>query len=130
LVYDKNMSRSQKRIRKQVPFYATTEEKAEIVRRAHSLGIPTGQYIRDAALGPVFHAPSMNLEDRTELRRQGVNLNQLTKALNSAQIPCRDEMMGVVDELRAVWKRTDLYLTGDWEQVKQLLKKLKKGRAK
>ena len=64
----------------------TTEEAATIAERAGAARMTKGAYIRRKALGrPVREAAVHRLgaRERVELRRIGVNLNQIARALNS-----------------------------------------------
>ena len=64
----------------------TTAEAAEIAERAGAARRTTGGYLRRRALGqPVRELVVLRLgaEERVELHRIGVNLNQIARALNS-----------------------------------------------
>ncbi|WP_420614778.1 MobC family plasmid mobilization relaxosome protein [Candidatus Palauibacter sp.] len=64
----------------------TTAEAAEIAERAGAARMTTGGYMRRRALGqPVREAVvhRLGVRERVELRRIGVNLNQIARALNS-----------------------------------------------
>ncbi len=69
----------------------TTAEAAEIAERAGAARMTKGGYMRRRALGqPVREAAVHRLgaQERVELHRIGVNLNQIARALNSgASVP-------------------------------------------
>ena len=79
----------------------TEAEARELAARAASAGEATSVYVRRRALGePVRHAAVQRLgaEERVELRRIGVNLNQIARALNAGgRVPT-----GVLAEVKRV----------------------------
>ena len=90
----------------------TTEEAATIADRAAAARMTKGAYIRRRALGqPVREAAVHRLgaRERVELRRIGVNLNQIARALNSgASAPA-----GTLEAVERVGELAAGLLTGE-----------------
>ena len=67
----------------------TIQERAELERRAHALGLTLSEYIRRRTLGVPLPPQSADRETRdklaTALLRIGVNLNQITKHMNAGR---------------------------------------------
>lgn len=67
----------------------TIQERAELERRAHALGLTLSEYIRRRTLGVPLPPQSADRETRdklaTSLLRIGVNLNQITKHMNAGR---------------------------------------------
>jgi len=67
----------------------TIQERAELERRAHALGLNLSEYIRRRTLGVPLPPQSADRETRdklaTSLLRIGVNLNQITKHMNAGR---------------------------------------------
>jgi len=67
----------------------TIQERAELERRAHALGLNLSEYIRRRTLGVPLPPQSADRETRdklaTSLLRIGVNLNQITKHINAGR---------------------------------------------
>lgn len=67
----------------------TIQERAELERRAHALGLTLSEYIRRRTLGVPLPPQSADRQTRdklaTSLLRIGVNLNQITKHMNAGR---------------------------------------------
>lgn len=80
---------SESRIRdKQIKVYVTEKERKELKRRARKSGMRVSDYVRNALIySDDLTVVTIDLSklDRAygELRRQGVNLNQLARSLNT-----------------------------------------------
>lgn len=69
-----------------IAFRVTDDEYASIERRAHKADIDIGDFVRHAALRKRITKPQTapaNFEAVDQLRRIGVNFNQIARALNS-----------------------------------------------
>ena len=84
----------------------TVEERVSVMGKADKAGLSVSEYLRRAALGQTIKAPAqqsgLDFETRNELRRVGVNLNQMAKVMNSGgQVPpaSLDEAMTKLDDL-------------------------------
>lgn len=73
-----------------IAFRVTAEEHAMLERLAASAGMGVGTYVRLRALkdrSPGPAPPQINLDAWLDLRRIGVNLNQIARALNAGGEP-------------------------------------------
>ena len=64
----------------------TSSEADDLAARAAAAGLTTAAYVRRAALGRRIRSAAMlrlSVEDRLELGRIGVNLNQVARAMNA-----------------------------------------------
>ncbi len=64
----------------------TSAEAVDLADRAAAVGLTTASYVRRAALGRRIRSAAvlrLGAEDRLELGRIGVNLNQLARAMNA-----------------------------------------------
>lgn len=77
----------------------TMVERAELERRAATVGLTLSEYIRRRTLGIPLPPQSADRETRdklaTSLLRIGVNLNQIAKHMNSG-LPAPPELSGVL----------------------------------
>lgn len=67
----------------------TIQERAELERRAHAVGLTLSDYVRHRTLGVPLPPQSADRQTRdklaTSLLRIGVNLNQITKHMNAGR---------------------------------------------
>jgi len=81
----------------------TIQERAELERRAHALGLSLSEYVRRRTLGVPLPPQSADRETRdklaTSLLRIGVNLNQITKHMNAGR-HAPPELRAVLDTVR------------------------------
>lgn len=82
----------------------TVEEKVLIEAKANKVGLSVSEYVRRCALSRKLPSPSQatDFETRNELRRIGVNMNQMAKTMNSGGIPNPDDHAAVLEQLRTV----------------------------
>lgn len=97
---------SESRVRdKQIKIYVTERERKELKRRARKCGMRVSDYVRYA----LIHSNDLTIVmidfsklDRAynELRKQGANLNQITRALNAcgADACSREAVKGVLEK--------------------------------
>lgn len=80
----------------------TIQERAELERRCHALGLTLSEYIRRRTLGIPLPPQSADRETRdklaTSLLRIGVNLNQITKHINAGR-HAPPELPAIVDTI-------------------------------
>lgn len=96
---------------KQVMFRLSEKEAAELQRKVKQSGMSQQEYILKAVLDkPITNTDGIK-EVLPELRRQGVNLNQLTKKLNeTGYIDYKQELPQLEKELKEVWQLLKQYL--------------------
>lgn len=61
------------------------EERAEVIRRANEIGLTLSTYIRKSVLQEKI-IPKTDIQIAFELRKIGVNLNQLVKHINTLPV--------------------------------------------
>ncbi len=79
----------------------TSAEAVDLADRASSAGLTTAAYVRRAVLGRRIRSATVlriGAEDRRELHRIGVNLNQLARAMN-AGVPAPPGTREAVDRI-------------------------------
>lgn len=90
----------------QVKFRLSAIERAQLETRAEQAGKTVTDFARTAALGKplkvVQHA-SPDMETRTELRRIGVNLNQIAKRLNQTGGHAPAALLEVIGKLDSIF---------------------------
>lgn len=96
---------------KQVMFRLSEKEAAELQRKVKQSGMNQQEYILKAVLDkPITNTDGIK-EVLPELRRQGVNLNQLTKKLNeTGYVDYKQELPQLEKELKEVWQLLKQYL--------------------
>lgn len=96
---------------KQVMFRLSEEEYEQFMKKVEQSGTNQQEYI----LRSVLEKPIMNTdglkEIAPELKRQGANLNQLTKKLNErGYIDYKQELPQLEKELKEIWQLLRQYL--------------------
>jgi Bacterial mobilisation protein (MobC) len=94
-------------------FRLTLEEALVLRERAARAGQSLSDYARNAALkhrphDHPLHAPrpfAMDAGSFHQIRRLGVNLNQIAKLLNAQDMPAPPELAPLLAEIRAVLKK-------------------------
>jgi hypothetical protein len=98
-------------------------EYAAAQERADRSGLPVASFARAAILSrklPAAAGPAVDFETKHELRRIGVNLNQIAKALNARREAMPHSLDRVCRELEAVLDRMTGYGPQDHERRPQL----------
>lgn len=102
----KESERNPKSKNAQLHIRCTEEEKIEIAGRAEECGMTLGNYVVSCAMGAAPRVIDGLKPDElspvlTELRKQGVNLNQITRRVNRlASIAWREDVSGeLIDQL-------------------------------
>ena len=99
-----------------ISFRVTAEEHFQLTDKAQRSGMVPGDYARSRALRgiarPKRHAPATApiFGDATravfhELRKQGVNLNQIAHHCNRNQVPPPHEVSELAKVIMALWER-------------------------
>lgn len=96
---------------KQVMFRLSEEEAEKLQRKVEQSGMSQQDYILKAVLEkPITNTDGIK-EVVPELKRQGANLNQLTKKLNErGYIVYKQELPQLEKELKEVWQLLKQYL--------------------
>lgn len=96
---------------KQVMFRLSEEEAEKLQRKVEQSGMSQQEYILKAVLEkPITNTDGIK-ELIPELKRQGANLNQLTKKLNERGfIDYRQELPQLEKELKDIWQLLKQYL--------------------
>lgn len=96
---------------KQVMFRLSEEEAEKLQRKVEQSGMSQQEYILKAVLEkPITNTDGIK-EVVPELKRQGANLNQLTKKLNErGYIDYKQELPRMERELKEVWQLLKQYL--------------------
>lgn len=96
---------------KQVMFRLSEEEAEKFQRKVEQSGMSQQDYILKAVLEkPITNTDGIK-EVVPELKRQGANLNQLTKKLNErGYIDYKQELPQLEKELKEVWQLLKQYL--------------------
>lgn len=97
----------------------TPEEEAGVKAFAAGRNVTVSEAMRRLAREAGGLGPTVEREDRmaiqqlsVQLRAIGVNLNQMARALNAAQIPAADSMRSLLSELiESVGEVDDLYVS-------------------
>lgn len=96
---------------KQVMFRLSEEEAQKLQRKVEQSGMSQQEYILKAVLEkPITNTDGIK-ELIPELKRQGANLNQLTKKLNERGfIDYKQELPQLEKELKDIWQLLKQYL--------------------
>lgn len=96
---------------KQVMFRLSEEEAEKLQKKVEQSGMSQQDYILKAVLEkPITNTDGIK-EVVPELKRQGANLNQLTKKLNErGYIDYKQELPQLEKELKEVWQLLKQYL--------------------
>lgn len=98
-----------------ITFRVTAEEHFQLMEKAHRSGLSPGEFARSRALRgigrakkppttvPVFGEATRDVFH--ELRKQGVNLNQIARHCNQHQVPPPPELAELAKVVMALWER-------------------------
>ncbi|MFW5700121.1 MAG: plasmid mobilization protein [Cyclobacteriaceae bacterium] len=90
---------------KRIDIYFTLEEYEKITRYSEISGLPVRTYVRKRSLQEpdrkLFY-PAINAQAVSQFRKIGVNINQMTKQINSA--PTEINTLKIMDELNQMKK--------------------------
>jgi hypothetical protein len=98
-----------------ISFRVTAEEHFALLDKAERSGMSAGEYARSRVLRGIARTkaaakPAEPFGDRTrailhELRKQGVNLNQIAHHCNRHQIPPPPALAELITQLQALWRQ-------------------------
>lgn len=99
-----------------ISFRVTAEEHFALLEKAERSGMSAGEYARSRVMRGIARAkkatakPAELLGDRTravlhELRKQGVNLNQIAHHCNRHQIPPPPGLSELITQLQELWRK-------------------------
>jgi len=98
-----------------ISFRVTAEEHFALLDKAERSGMSAGEYARSRAMRGIARAktvakPDELFGDRTravlhELRKQGVNLNQIAHHCNRHQIPPPPALAELITQLQELWRK-------------------------
>lgn len=98
-----------------ITFRVTAEEHFQLMEKAHRSGMAPGEYARSRALRGIARAkktattePVFGEATRAvfhELRKQGVNLNQIARHCNQHQVLPPPELADLAKVVMALWER-------------------------
>jgi len=101
----------QRKESKQVNFRISVEEHARLEKMANDIGMSVSGFCKSKALGIKTRVPVVGHSDAviiaSELRRIGVNINQMTKYLNSGGGVLNEFFIRINDiqeDLRSIWR--------------------------
>lgn len=103
----------QKRSEK-ITFRVTVKEQLQLEQGANLCGLPTGNFIRNKLFKGKFPEPKISkidLNTYLELKKIGVNLNQLAKQVNAGKVPIA--IMAILDKLMLYQERIIRILIND-----------------
>ena len=104
----------EKKLSRRFIFRLTEDELARIITAAQTCGLPAGTLVRVKLFKgkfPQARTPRLDVQVYTELKRSGVNLNQLTRKVNSGQLPM--ELLSVLFKLQRQQETIIAILTYD-----------------
>jgi hypothetical protein len=98
-----------------ISFRVTAEEHFALLDKAERSGMSAGEYARSRAMRGIVRAKAAAktdelFGDRTravlhELRKQGVNLNQIAHHCNRHQIPPPPALAELITQLQELWRK-------------------------
>ena len=96
---------------KQIIFCLTEVENMELEKRIGQSGLKKGEYIRNCVLNKEIVNLDPIKELLPEMKRQGVNLNQIAKKLNSqGYVDYRNELKNALEGVQETWQLLRQYL--------------------
>jgi hypothetical protein len=95
----------------------TMTERAKIEAKADQAGLTVSEYLRKAALSrkiEITQGRQLDFASTNELRRVGVLLNQIAKALNAKQEALPSSLVDATEKLDAIFDIVFADLSEDW----------------
>jgi hypothetical protein len=97
---------------RQINFRVNEEEYERIKKMADSLGMSVSAFCKSKAKGSRIKSPKIDrqgaIEIASELRRIGVNVNQIAKNLNSGLSTSEGQINALQEELGEIWRLLNL----------------------
>jgi hypothetical protein len=98
-----------------ITFRVTAEEHFQLMEKAHRSGMTPGEFARSRALRGIARTKKSATTVQVfgeatrdvfhELRKQGVNLNQIARHCNQHQVPPPPELSELAKVVMALWER-------------------------
>lgn len=102
---------------RQIKFRVNEDEYLYLSAMADQSGMSMAQFSKGAVLGVKYRPPKIDREGAiqiaNELRKQGVNLNQVAKTCNSSRTLYKDQLTEIQEQLAEIEKG----LIGLWERL-------------
>lgn len=93
---------------KQINFRVSEDEFQRLQEMASRVGMSVPAFCKEKAKGSKIKAPKVDREGAfqiaKELRRIGININQIAKYLNSGQSVSEGQINGLEGELHNIWQ--------------------------
>lgn len=93
---------------KQINFRVSDEEYQRLQVMADNVGMTVPAFCKAKAQGARLKAPKVDrqgaMKIATELRRIGVNMNQIAKQANKGDKPLQSDLKAVQEELDDIWQ--------------------------
>lgn len=91
--------------------WLTDEENEKLCKLIEKSKLKKSDYIRKCMLGKNITVVDGLKEFTTELKRVGINLNQIARAVNYRQsLDIREEIKTIHEEVRVLWQSLSEYL--------------------
>jgi len=101
---------------KQINFRVSEQEYQRLEQMANNVGMSVPMFCKKKAQGAKMKAPLIDrqgaIQIASELRRIGVNVNQIAKHLNSGLNISKGQINALQGELNDIWQRLNSALQG------------------
>ena len=101
---------------KQINFRVSEQEYQRLEQMANNVGMSVPMFCKKKAQGAKMKAPLIDrqgaIQIASELRRIGVNVNQIAKHLNSGLNISKEQINALQGELNDIWQRLNSALQG------------------
>ena len=101
---------------KQINFRVSEQEYQRLEQMANNVGMSVPMFCKKKAQGAKMKAPLIDrqgaIQIASELRRIGVNVNQIAKHLNSSLNISKEQINALQGELNDIWQRLNSALQG------------------
>ena len=95
---------SNRKRQKQIVIRATDKEFEQIKKKVEKSKLTQNKYLLQSALDKEINVVDGIKDLVLEIKRIGINLNQLTKLANQGKVDCSDELEEINGELVEVWQ--------------------------
>ena len=102
---------------KQINFRVSEQEYQRLEQIANNLGMTVPTFCKKKAQGSKMKSPKIDrqgaIQIASELRRIGVNVNQMAKYLNSGESASERQIKALQKELNDIWRQLNSALQGE-----------------